>query len=287
VYPLSGFIGLFCDKQKGAVMKTLKRIFLIAVAMMLIAFSFGCSFNFTTATITSAIMTDSIDIDGIPGDEVASFAADAPMLYTSAILQNAPDHTQIRIVWAYVTGKQVMDEVTLDSGTISDRYIYSNFEPSALLPEGDYRVDYFIDDHEIPDATVAFTVTAAEYDDTWNEPSATAGAVISEAHMTSYMDENGVPVDSIEVVPTTGTWYVSVILSNTQADTILHFVWYNIDGSVIDVGDVDPQGATDVYIYSTLQLSGAAPEGQYYVGVFINDATEPAAAVSFTASDNA
>ena len=104
------------------------------------------------------------------------------MLYTSAKLQSAPDHTQIRIVWAYVTGEQVIDEVILDSGTISDRYIYSNLEPTAPLPEGDYRVDYFIDDNKEPAARVEFTVTAAG-----NTAATADSAFISDMHMISTM----------------------------------------------------------------------------------------------------
>jgi len=267
-------------------MKTTKRLpnLFFAALLALLVFTTGCfNFNasFSTANITNAVMTESVNSDGIPGDAVSSFPANAPILYTSAELHNAPNNTQIRIVWAYVTGKQIMDEVTFDSGDLSDRYIYSYFEPTELLPEGDYRVDYYIGNHKKPDASVNFTVAAAE------EAPAASGAAISDAHMTSYIEEGGEPADTISVVPTTGTWYVSAILSNTQPGTILHFTWYDLDGSVVDTVDVDPQGATDVYVFSSLELTGTASEGDYQVAIFVDDQTDPAAVVTFTASNNA
>ena len=143
-------------------MKTSKRIMMMTLALALAIFTVGCSFSFSTAKIEDAIMTDSVDEEGKPGNTVTSFPADTAMLYTSAKIRNAPDNTKIRIVWTYVTGDQPIDEITLDSGEISDRYIYSNLAPTAILPEGDYQVEYFIEDRTEPDATVKFSVTAAE-----------------------------------------------------------------------------------------------------------------------------
>lgn len=264
-------------------MKTTKRIFLIATAAALAIFSLGCSFNVTTAKIDDAIMTTNLDDNGAPVDEVVSYPTDAAMLYTSAKILNAPDNTQIRIVWTYVTGDQKMDEITLDSGTLSDRYIYSSFEPTAALPEGDYQVEYFVEDRTEADATVKFVVVAAE-----SKPVAsTDGAYVEDVHMTSMIDESGLPVDTITSVGATGTWYVSAILRNTQADTIIHYVWYDTNGEVIDSYDFDPQGATDVYISGTLELTTTAPDGTYLVEVYLDDATEPAASVNFAVGEDA
>jgi len=143
-------------------MKPRKRILLMAVAAALAVFTVGCSFSVSTAKIEDAIMTNSIDENGMPGEEVFSYTPDVPAIYTSAKILNAPDNTQIRIVWTYVTGSQKIDEVTLDSGTIANRYISSHIEPYALLPEGDYQVEFFVNDRSAPDATVKFVVTAGE-----------------------------------------------------------------------------------------------------------------------------
>jgi len=141
-------------------MKSNKRIAILAVAMALALLATACSFSVSTANIQDAMMTDSIDAEGKPGATVTSYSPEASMLYVSAKVMNAPDNTQIKFVWTYVTGNQLIDEITVDSGNISDRYIYSNLEPTATLPEGDYMVQIFVDNRKEPDATVNFTVSA-------------------------------------------------------------------------------------------------------------------------------
>ena len=263
-------------------MKTRKQVLRIAIAAAMSIFLLGCSFNVTTAKVEDAMMTTSIDENGAPGEEVVSYPADAAMLYASAKIRNAPDNTKIRIVWNYLTGDQLMDEITLDSGTISDRYIYSSFEPTGLLPEGDYAVSFYVEDRTEPDATAKFVVVAAE-----NKTAqvATNGAYLEDVHMTSYIDDNGYPADTITTVAPTGTWYVSAILRNTQPDTMIHFVWYDSSNEMIDSFSFDPQGATDIYISGTLEITSIAPEGNYAVEIYVDDATEPAATVGFSVGD--
>ncbi len=261
-------------------MKIKKIILLLTIASVLAVSTVGCSF--TSAKVDDAIMTQSVDEEGVPGDEVVSFPADASILYTSAKLYNAPDHTSVRIVWTYVTGDEKIDEVTLDSGTISNRYIYSYVEPQGLIPQGDYKVEYYIEDREEPDAIVKFVIlpaadTAA---DTTVEPM--EGAYLEDVYMTTNVSEDGYPVDTVTIMPPTGTWYVSAILRNAQPDTIIHFVWYDTTGTVIDEYDFDPEGETDIYIFGTLVLNQIAPEGQYLVEIYIDGADEPAGAVNFT-----
>lgn len=262
-------------------MKSRKRFLMIGLALSLVVFAAGCSFSFSTAKIEDAIMTNSVDAEGKPGDAVTSFTPDVAVLYTSAKLRNAPDNTKITIVWTYVTGNQMIDSIELDSGDLSDRYIYSNLSPTATLPLGDYQVEYFIEDRKEPDATVKFMVIGAQA-----RTDSAMLAYLEDTHMTSAVDAAGAPVDNISELATTGTWYVSSILRNTQPDTIVHYVWYDTNGSVVDTFDLDPMGATDVYIFSSFTLAATAPEGQYRVAIFFNDETEPAAFVDFTASNS-
>ena len=266
------------------------RLILVAIAAVLVIFTVGCSFNISTAKITDAIMTDSIDENGMPGNTMTSFSSDASILYTSAKILNAPGNTQIRIVWIYATSGEQFNEVKLDSGDISDRYIYSSFEPSAPIPSGDYQVKYYIEDRSEPDATVNFTVKDVAANSAVapeNNISTKGGAYLEDAHMTSYMDEGGVPVDSITTVGPTGTWYVSTILRNAQPNTTVRFVWYDSKGLVIDDYILDPKGATDVYVAGSMELTNAAPKGEYRVELYISDETQPAATVNFTVGDEA
>lgn len=255
-----------------------RKIVIFVVAAVLAFSAIGCSFSVSTAKVTDAIMTDSIDADGKPGNTVATYPADAGMLYTSAQIHNAPDNTNIRVVWIYVTTGETIQEINIDSGDMSDRYIYASLQLDTLYPEGDYEVRYFVDERKDPDATVKFRVVAAE------EKAAAVdmtGAYLEDVHMTSGIDENGRPVDTILSVPPTGTWYVSAILRNTQPDTMIHYVWYDTQNNIIDQYDFDPKGESDVYIYGNMALSTIAPEGEYWVELYIDDATMPAAQVGF------
>jgi len=357
---------------------TLKKALCLLAALMLAAFAVSC----TSAKVTEAIMTDSVDADGVPGEAVASFPGDAEIIYSAAKLLNAPDNTQVRVLWTYQSEDRVMDEVTIDSGDIANRYIYSSFEPAGILPEGDYKVEFFVEDRDEPDATAMFLVTApsvrisdafmtlsvdenglageavesfsadaemlytfatleeakqrTQVRIVWTyitgdqlidevtvgeiDPSdptvysilqptevlpagdyqvafylngseeaaytvpftvANTTPVITDAHMTSYMEAGGVPADTITVLEPTGTWYVSAILTNTQPDTQIRYEWYDTTGGVIDAYTFDPQGQSDIYIGGTLSLTAIAPEGTYQVAIFIEGEADPAAVVEF------
>ncbi|PKM40383.1 MAG: hypothetical protein CVV04_04055 [Firmicutes bacterium HGW-Firmicutes-9] len=260
-------------------MKSNKRFAIIAVVLALALFATACSFSVSTANIQDAIMTNSIDADGKPGEEVVSFPTDASILYVSAKLRNAPDNTQVKFVWTYVTDNQKLGEIVVDSGDISDRYIYSNIEPTVLLPIGDYMVQIFIDERKEPDATVKFVVVEAQ-----TKEEVVSSAYLEDTHMTTAVDDNGYPVDSVITLPTTGTWYVSSILQNTQPDTIITYTWLDTNGNIITSYDFDPQGDADIYIFGTLELNSEAPEGQYRVEIYIDGASAPAATVDFTVS---
>ncbi|MPM81029.1 hypothetical protein SDC9_128080 [bioreactor metagenome] len=50
---------------------------------------------------------------------------------------------------------------------------------------------------------------------------------------------------------------------------------------------MNPEGATDVYIFGSFQVSNEAPEGQYRVEIRIDDQSDPAATVDFNVSASA
>lgn len=220
------------------------------------------------ANIENAIMTASVDADGVPGDMVETFPPDTQMLYTSAILADGSANTQVRVVWTYITGGQTIDEVSISGVDSENRYIYSSLKPTADLPTGDYQVEYYLNGSDEAAVTVPFTITKEE-------------TSITDAHMTSHMDAGGVPADTISVVEPTGIWYVSAILRNTEQDTLIRFEWYDTNGALIDAYTFDPQGQSDIYIGGTLQLTAVAPEGTYQVAMFLNDDATPQAVVEF------
>ncbi|HNX15644.1 MAG TPA: hypothetical protein PKH29_12430 [Oscillospiraceae bacterium] len=258
-------------------MKTVKRAFLLILILALTVFSSGCfnfKMNFSTAAIEEAIMTETVDADGVPGAAVTSFPADAAMLYTSAKLTGAPDNTRIRVVWTYVTGSQTVDEVTIDSGTIADRWIYSSLKPEVQLPEGDYKVDYYIGDHEQPDATVTFTVVAPAVTD--------VASLVKDAHMTSFIDENGLPVDTITSVPTSGVWYVYAALTKAMPDSVITIYWFDLNDEVVSTTELP--ASSNLNISAAYELPAAVAAGEYHVAIYVGTADKPSVLVTFTAA---
>ena len=267
-------------------MKSIKRTLCILVAAAFFVLTAGCEKTFTTAHIENAIATAEIDSEGKPGDAVTSFAPDAPVIYASAELRNAPDHTSVRIVWTYETTGESIGETTLDSGDLTDRYIYSDFEPAGLLPGGEYRVDFYVEDRDEPDATVRFSVEAAADAEKVVGAAApdTDGVYVEDVHMTSGFDEAGQPLDTLTQVGPAGTWFVSAVLRNTQPDTKIRFVWFTPEEKKIDEYTLDPEGQKDIYISGTLELDSPAPDGTYYVALYSEGVDDPLAVLDFTVS---
>lgn len=270
-------------------MKIFKTALCAALALLMAAAAIGCNVSFTTAKVEDAYTTATVDENGVPGDPVASFPADAPVVYAAAKLLNAPENTKVRIVWFYVPSNEQIAEAVITETSRSNGYIYSNLTSEQAMPEGEYRVEFYVEDREEPDASASFTVTApgaAMSGESAGQVASAGGATVEDVHMTSYMTEAGVPVDTITVLPTTGTWYVSCILRNTQPDTMVRFVWYDAAGAVIDDYTLDPQGQTDVYVAGTLELLQTAPEGNYLVEVYLDDAAEPAGSARFEVGES-
>lgn len=240
-------------------MKHTKKVLCLLAAIIFALSAASCSF--TTAKVTEAMMTDA------DGNQVNTYTTSDKTFYAQGLLANAPEKTKITILWTYVTGNSSIDsyEVYTEDGSNT---VTSDLTTSSAFPDGDYKVEFFVEDRKEADATVNFTVTPAL-------------ASIEDAHMTSYMDEGGVPADTITTVDPTGTWYVSGILRNTQPDTTVRFVWLDSTGAVIDEYTFDPQGQTDIYVGGTLQLTQVAPDGTYQVEIYLDDRTTPEATVSF------
>lgn len=119
------------------------------------------SVSFTTARLKNAHMTTAMDSSGKPVDTISTYAVDAPKLVAVAELRNAPPNTKVRFVWTYVSGNVPITEYTMDSGDKgANVYVFSNLTNDRPWPEGEYRVEMYVEDRNTPDATVNFVVSA-------------------------------------------------------------------------------------------------------------------------------
>lgn len=117
------------------------------------------SVSFTTAKLKNAHMTTAMDQSGKPVDKVSAYPPSAPELVAVAELRNAPSNTKVKFVWFYVTSNVNIAEYTVDSGDRgTDIYVFSTLTNDKPWPEGEYKVQMYIEDKKTPDATVVFVV---------------------------------------------------------------------------------------------------------------------------------
>ncbi|MFZ7120651.1 MAG: hypothetical protein ACOWWH_06850 [Eubacteriaceae bacterium] len=110
-------------------------------------------------------------------------------------------------------------------------------------------------------------------------------ANLTNAHMTTAVDENGVAIDTVESYTTDAVEFMVVAeLNNAPANTIVTFVWTYvteneyITEAVVDSGDE----GSEINLYSNLTLGSAWPVGEYKVDIYIDEKEEPDSTVSFT-----
>lgn len=117
--------------------------------------------TFTTATIRNPQMTSAIDAEGKPVDIVNSYTTTTKELIAVAELRNAPANTKIKFVWIYTTNNYKITEFTLDTKDRgSNIYIFSTLTNKGNpWPEGDYKVEMYLENREKPSGVVNFKVT--------------------------------------------------------------------------------------------------------------------------------
>ena len=126
---------------------------LLIVALLLT----GCSMSYTTATIIEPGMTTAV-VNGNPVDKVKVYSREDSQLFTYGTLNHAPEDTQIRVVWKYLTEPQSIHEVGVTSEGESGVYVFSTLVNDGPWPIGDYSVEIFIDNRDEPDAIAAFSI---------------------------------------------------------------------------------------------------------------------------------
>lgn len=108
-------------------------------------------------------------------------------------------------------------------------------------------------------------------------------ANITEPGMTSEIVD-GAPVDVVTVYsPDTAEFYAFGILNNAPDDTTVRFVWnYLTDPQEIYEVEMNSEGESGIYVFSSLTLDGLWPVGDYSVDIYIDDRDEPDATIEFS-----
>lgn len=103
-------------------------------------------------------------------------------------------------------------------------------------------------------------------------------ANVKNALMTTGIDENYQPVDSVTEFDVGSIAYLSAELRNAPDDTTITFIWY-FEDEELDRISIDNQGLSDTMLTSNMMVPQA---GYYSVEVYIDDRDKPDATVEFT-----
>ena len=130
-------------------------LFLCACTALASLFLSACSFNASTANISSAKMAT--DKDG--KNPTKTFSPDQPF-YCIVELSNAPDDTKVRAVWTAVKAEGADANTKIDeaSATSGSGQLQFNLSNQGSWPTGDYKVDLYLNDAEEPTKTLEFRV---------------------------------------------------------------------------------------------------------------------------------
>lgn len=103
----------------------------------------GCNFEFSTANV-SDIKTCTDFGSTLCNNSQAVFPTNAPAIYISCKLNNAPENTLVTFTWKYMEGAPlVIDEVTLNSGNEGMNLDLNSSlsRPNNGWPTGKYQVE--------------------------------------------------------------------------------------------------------------------------------------------------
>ena len=103
-------------------------------------------------------------------------------------------------------------------------------------------------------------------------------ANVQNAVMTTGVDENGVPMDSVTTFAVNTPVIAAAELHNAPDDTLITFKWFAGDQQVDEVKLNNTM--TDQYIAS--DVPGIPQPGEYSVEIYIDEREEPDAVLSFT-----
>ncbi|WKY47981.1 hypothetical protein Q5O24_01230 [Eubacteriaceae bacterium ES3] len=106
-------------------------------------------------------------------------------------------------------------------------------------------------------------------------------ANVSNAVMTTGVDEYSEAIDEVTEFPVNTDVYVAAELHNAPDDTTITFVWYQ-EGVVFDGVSIGNEGYSDAPLVGYLPAEIMTEPGNYSVEIYIDDREEPDTVNTFT-----
>lgn len=134
----------------------MKKIFIVIFVFVFSLSLASCSF--TTANLSDLTMAQDVDANNEPVTTTTSYTTDAPMLYATGVLNNAPSGTVVTAEWYYLDTdpETFIDSADLTFADTTTSFSFSLSIPDNGWPTGNYEVRFLIDDKAAD--TVAFSI---------------------------------------------------------------------------------------------------------------------------------
>jgi hypothetical protein len=136
-------------------MKISKLFRFVLFIVVLVLASVACEFSASTANISNAHMS----LDETDTQQVTSYSPDSPAFYCYFDLNNAPDDTVVKGVWALVSADGYDPNQEIDSAEITgsnQTYYFSLGGSTDPWPIGQYKIDLYLNSELVQ--TITFEV---------------------------------------------------------------------------------------------------------------------------------
>jgi hypothetical protein len=138
-----------------------RRISVLALLLVsALAFS-ACEFKVSTANISDAKLSRSVDDKMEAVDPTTNFTTDDREFHAVVDLANAPDNTDVLGIWRTAAGEEIVRKNMAAGGNVNK--VHFSMTVQNPLPPGKYACDIYIDrlasdSAAKPDKTLEFTV---------------------------------------------------------------------------------------------------------------------------------
>jgi hypothetical protein len=99
-------------------------------------------------------------------------------------------------------------------------------------------------------------------------------ANVSNAVMTTGVDDSSKPIDNVTEFPVNTDVYVAAELHNAPDDTNIKFIWYQ-DGQELDSVTINNGKVSDAPLWGILPANLVSKAGNYTVEIYIDDRKDP------------
>jgi hypothetical protein len=105
-------------------------------------------------------------------------------------------------------------------------------------------------------------------------------ANVSNAVMTTGVDESSLPIDEVTAFPVNTDVYVAAELHNAPDDTDITFIWY-LEGQEVDSVTINNGDVSDAPLWGILPAELVTTPGNYAVEIYIDDREDPDTVTEF------